>query len=288
MKYDIPEIAQIPNFIKIMDDLQVGNPVWLHGTVGTGKTTLGEKVAYAIHDRSEKDGKEPPFITINCTQWTSPIELKGGQTIEGYKEGGLIEAWRDGKVLILDELPKLDPNTAGILNDALAKAAKKDAIIFNGLNHPIKKHPQFACIATGNTTGKAAHANYLGNNKQDASLLDRFSGSFYKIGFNKALELLLVHRPLFHICDQIRTAIIQYEGKTAGDETEDVMTLRTMLNLQRSYELEMLRETGIKNGEGQIEATVPQGKTLKDGLESYFSIMNPDKANQIQEKRRFL
>jgi MoxR-like ATPase len=27
----------------------------------------------------------------------------------------------DGCVLLLDELPKIDPNTAGILNDALAK-----------------------------------------------------------------------------------------------------------------------------------------------------------------------
>lgn len=279
----MPEIAQIPNFMKIMDDLQVGNPVWLYGAAGTGKTTLGEKVAYAILERSEKEGKNPPYVTINCTQWTSPIELKGGQTIEGYKEGGLIEAWRDGKILILDELPKLDANTAGILNDALAKAAKKDAIIFNGLNHPIKKHSQFACIATGNTTGKATHAHYLGNNKQDASLLDRFSGSFYKIGFNRALEKMLVYPPLFHICDQIRSTIIKYEGKTAGDETEDLMTLRTMLNLQRSYELEMLRETGIKNAQGKVVSKVKQGKTLKDGLESYFSIMNREKAAHIQE-----
>ena len=32
-------------------------------------------------------------------------------------------AWEKGGCLILDELPKLDPNTAGLLNEALAETA---------------------------------------------------------------------------------------------------------------------------------------------------------------------
>lgn len=283
MKLDIPEIEQIPNFVKIMDDLTVGNNVWLYGSAGTGKTTLGEKIAYARLDRKENDGKEPPFVVINCNQWTSPIDLKGGQTIEGYKEGGLIEAWRDGLTLILDELPKLDANTAGILNDALAKTAKPNAIIFNGLNNPIEKHPNFSCIATGNTTGKAASGNYVGNNKQDASLLDRFAGSFYHIGFNTELERKLIYPSLFEICSKIRNAILQYEGNEQDDdETDDIMTLRTMLNFQRIYELEMLRETGLKRHNGETVMRINNGKTLVDSIESFFQVMNNDKANIIK------
>lgn len=139
-KLDIPEVQQIPQFMKIMDDLSVGNNPYLVGSAGTGKTTIGEKIAYAIKGRAENDGQELPFTIVNCNQWTSPIDIKGGQTISGYKEGALIEAWRDGKILILDEMPKLDANTAGLLNDALAKSAREDAIIFNGNNEPIKKH----------------------------------------------------------------------------------------------------------------------------------------------------
>ena len=282
-KTNIPEAVQIPSFMKILDDLWSGNNVFLVGAAGTGKTTLAEKIAYAHFGRAENDGKTLPFVVINCNQWTSPIDLKGGQTIEGYKEGALIDAWENGKILILDEMPKLDANTAGILNDALAKTAKDDAIIFNGLNEPKVKHPDFGCIATGNVIGKGASGNYVGNNKQDASLLDRFSGCIYRIGFNTELERLIVYPAVVGICHKIRTAILQYEGKDAGDDdTEDLMTLRTMINLQRAYELEMKRETGLKNEHGKPYKKIVNGKTLKDALDSYFLAMSKDKANHIK------
>ncbi len=285
VKIDIPEVKQIPDFMKYLDDLQSGNNVFLVGSAGTGKTTVAEKVAYSFFGRSEEDGKEPPFVIVNCNQWTSPIDLKGGQTIEGYKEGGMIEAWRDGKILILDEMPKLDANTAGILNDALAKSGKDGAVIFNGLNHPVKKHRRFGCIATGNVIGKGASGNYVGNNKQDASLLDRFSGCIYRVGFNEELERQLIYPPLVETCIKIRSAILRYEGKRQDDDdTEDIMTLRTMLNIQRGYELEMKRETGMQDEHGKIIPKVPGGKTLKDALESYFMAMNRDKAEHIKNE----
>ena len=282
-KLDIPEVEQIPDFVKILDDLSVGNNVFLVGMAGTGKTTLAETVAYSFNGRSTDDQQAPPYITINCNQWTSPIELKGGQTIEGYKEGGLIEAWRDGKILILDEMPKLDANTAGILNDALAKSAKPDAIIFNGLNEPIKKHPDFGCIASGNTFGRGSSGNYVGNQKQDASLLDRFSGSAYFIGFNETLERALIYPVLVDICINIRNAILSYEG-SKGKEMDDIMTLRTMLNMQRIYELQMRRIMGLKDSNGNRLPTTDHGKTLEDCLHSYFLVMNEDKAKAIKAK----
>ncbi len=280
---DIPEIDQIPDFMKILDDLSVGNNVFLKGIAGTGKTTLGEKIAYAYFGRKENDQKELPFIVINCNQYTSPIDIKGGQTMSGYKEGGLIEAWRDGKILILDEMPKLDPNTAGLLNDALAKSAKEEAVIFNGLNTPIVKHPDFGCIATGNVLGKGMSSNYVGNNKQDSSLLDRFSGSIYEISFNTALERSLIYPAVFTKCTEIRNFILSYENKENGDQdTEDIMTLRTMLNMQRIYELEMLRETGIADENGTTHRKIRQGKTLKDCFESYLMVMGKEKANEVR------
>ena len=102
---------------QIISDLLEGNNVYLVGKAGTGKTYLAKGIA-------ESAMGQPTYL-INCSQWTSPIEIRGGQTIEGYKEGELIKAWANGGVLILDELPKLDPNTAGLLNDALAETASQ-------------------------------------------------------------------------------------------------------------------------------------------------------------------
>ena len=109
---------------QMVSDLLDGNNIYLMGKAGTGKTYLAEAIAETILG-------QPKFM-INCSQWTSPIEIRGGQTIEGYQEGILVEAWAKGGVLILDELPKLDPNTAGLLNAALAEASKQPKYDENG------------------------------------------------------------------------------------------------------------------------------------------------------------
>ena len=282
-KLDVPEYEQIPEFMKILDDLSVGNNVFLVGPAGTGKSTLARLVVYSFFNRAVNDGKELPFVKINCNQWTSPTDIKGGQTIEGYREGGLIEAWRDGKILILDELPKLDPNTAGILNDALAESSIPDAVIFNGLNKPVKKHPDFGCIATGNVIGKSVSGNYSGNNKQDASLIDRFSGNIYQVGFNKVLERRVIYPEVVEICIKIRDKILELEGGTNSMDPDDLMTLRTMIHFNKIYELEMLRSTRLEDKNGNTHPRNERGKRLRDSLESYFMAMSQDKAMMIRE-----
>ena len=142
------------------------------------------------------------------------MDIVGGQTIEGYKEGRLTQAWGnldlgsnalgnpyEGALLLLDELPKIDPNTAGILNDGLAKI--KDGVkevtdskgnkvqvppsIMNGNGELIEKKKIFI-IATGNSLLNEANKDYEANFKQDLSLQDRFAGSCYKITYNYKFE----------------------------------------------------------------------------------------------------
>jgi hypothetical protein len=270
-----PIVLQLPNgkiqelaahsprskhFFKIIDDVICGNNVYLYGAAGTGKTYLAEQIAKAL-------ARE--FVTINCTQWTPPRELKGGETIEGYKEGIAMDCWEHGKILVLDELPKLDPNTAGILNEMLAKTADDtSATITTGEGRTINKHPDFAVIGTGNTTMKTFDPNYGGNNQQDASLIDRFSGNYYGIDFDPQLEISLVHRPVFKIFNWLRDTWIIKQN------LNDIITLRTMLGAKRTYQLEMYREIGkVPKVEG--------GKTLADTVLSYINVMDEDVRQDI-------
>ncbi|MEI7510035.1 MAG: AAA family ATPase, partial [Flavobacterium sp.] len=109
------ETTDIPNFWEIVDDILAGNNVFLIGEAGGGKTYTAEQISNII-------GRK--YVTLNCSQYTSPLEILGGQSVEGFKKGKLIDCWQEGKILIMDEMPKLDPNTAGLFNDALAKSSK--------------------------------------------------------------------------------------------------------------------------------------------------------------------
>jgi len=192
-------------FDLMLSDFEAGNNVYLYGGAGTGKTFIAKEIANALNYK---------LITLNCNQFTSPLDIVGGQTIEGYQEGRLIDAFgytdarkemnqRTGKyfsgaVLLLDELPKLDPNTAGVLNDGLSKIKDpsertEDGLeikpeITNGRGQIITKGNVFV-IATGNSLLNEADVNYEANFKQDLSLQDRFAGSTYELIIDPQYEL---------------------------------------------------------------------------------------------------
>lgn len=260
----------IATFQLILDDILMGNNVMLIGGAGTGKTYLAEEVI-----SKQALGRE--YVTINCSQWTSPTEIIGGQTMDGYVEGKLIEAWKNGHVLILDELPKIDPNTAGLFNDALAKTKVKDAVIFNSRRERFTKHKHFACIATGNIYPNNESIAYGANNKQDLSLLDRFSGSVYFIEKNPEIERLILRNDmLWSICDKLREAV-----ETSRYEAQ--LSLRFMQNARDSYNLEMARsKSGSSNS---VKANA--GKTFREAINSYLSTFTEVQQKNLKEKIRY-
>lgn len=274
IRYDLPRVAtvemekpEIDAFQQIVDDVVMGSNVMLIGGAGTGKTYLAETLI--AHKALARE-----HMTINCSQWTSPTEIIGGQTMDGYQEGKLIEAWKNGYVLVLDELPKLDANTAGLFNDALAKTRVPNAVIFNARRESFTKHPDFACIATGNVYPNKESMAYGANNKQDLSLLDRFSGSVYFIEKNPKIERAILQNFLiWSLCDKLRSAVeeLKYEAQ---------LSLRFMVSARDAFLLEMQRskETG-RNAIGPNE-----GKTFKSAVDSYLSTFTEVQQQNLRQK----
>lgn len=291
----------------VFTDILVGNNVYLFGRAGTGKTTLAKKIANFLLQRET--------FVINCNQFTSPIDIIGGQTIEGYKQGRLCQAWVSGGVLILDELPKLDPNTAGLLNEALAESAASDRkseiskddyekfkrmledskrelgfdvakegdvyvridypTITDGKGLKLRKHKNFACIGTGNTNMKEISQNFSGNNRQDYSLVDRFAGSFYKIEYDDALEQKLTYKRVYDVSKMIRDIL------DADKNSIESVSLRTMLNFNRIFEQQGLRKIKSKYAIPPIVVNKRQmAKTLGDSLLSFIDTL-PDATKDL-------
>lgn len=297
----------------IFSDLLVGNNVYLYGKAGTGKTTLAKKIA-------ENLLMQKTYV-INCNQFTSPINIIGGQTIEGYKQGLLCEAWEKGGILILDELPKLDPNTAGLLNEALAQSADNERTIAiskekydrykaeqdlenpsfdifevdgkyfytqyititDGKGTRLRKNRKFGVIATGNTNLKEISTNFSGNNRQDYSLVDRFAGSFYEIGFDQNLEKSLTYDLVYKVSIALRNFLLQ-----DNDSVESV-SLRTMLNFNRIYEQEMLREYESPYANPVIKVGGQElGKTFAQSVLSFISTLPATKQVAIERTTSIL
>jgi len=307
-----------PTTKAIIADLLAGNNVYLYGAAGTGKTVLAENIAtYLGEGDGESSGSGAGKRTINCSQWTSPTEIRGGQTITGYKQGTMIEAWENGDILILDELPKLDPNTAGLLNDVLSKTAdlpdtddfgnviwrtasgdirwtyttdgagKKiykgglnpdfikeliksgnDSVLNDYIKECYSKAKRFSVIGTGNTDMKTISTKFGGNNRQDYSLVDRFSGAYYNITYEytETYEATKTFSTVRDFMYPIRRFLARQK-----DVAESV-SARTVLNVNRVFLQEMLitiqSPLALK-----INNQVPS-EPLKTFAESIFNFLN--------------
>jgi cobaltochelatase CobS len=213
----------------------------------------------------------------------------GGQSIDGFKEGKLIDCWKNGKILILDEMPKLDPNTAGLFNDALAKSSKTKTDESQRINSantseaPIPRNKDFGIIATGNIyPNTSPPEQYRGNNQQDLSLLDRFSGSVYYTEFNEALDQKMCRFEFLYkfLVGNYHTYIkAKNEGRTLPAplglrtiiEANNMKNLalvsyRTEIAFRVAFEYELVRAIARKEGK-DVQVV---GKTLAKTFESYM------------------
>lgn len=274
------DVANIPNLYQIIDDVLAGCNVYLIGEAGGGKTYTAEKIAEVLGRIS---------VTLNCSQYTSPLEILGGQSVDGFMQGKLIDCWRNGKILIMDEMPKLDPNTAGLFNDALAKSSKTDPDDKKRINSanaeeaPIPRAKDFAIIATGNIYPNEPPApQYRGNNQQDLSLLDRFSGSVYYTEFDKTTDQNMCRFQFLYdflvgnYYEYIKakkdgTAVpppkgLRTEIEDKGWKSLSLVSYRTIIAFRVGFEYELVRAIAKKDG-NSINIV---GKTLSSTFQSYL------------------
>lgn len=278
-----------PLFQKLLSDFLARNNVYLYGGAGTGKTFIVEQLA---------DFLGYDYVEVNCNQFTSPLDLVGGQTIEGYQKGKLEMAWTNidkqgnemnGAVLCLDELPKLDPNTAGVLNAALAKiklgTPDKLTYIYNGKGEKIYKKNIFV-VATGNTQLNDTSVEYEANFKQDLSLQDRFVGATYEVladyrsEFEGALKDFAF---LFIFMTKIREAIIERRlTGVAFVSYRILISLRDTYIIERSQSMQDSIKYVPQGTDSEVSAIV-KVKTLKEGLDSFLNLFNDTQRKYLEE-----
>lgn len=285
----------MPLFQKILSDFVAMNNIYLFGGAGTGKTYIAQELAKFL-------GFE--FILLNCNQYTSPLEILGGQTINGYQRGKLERAWGNldvdgnkskynGAVLCIDEMPKIDPNTAGLFNDALAKVKDYDEsdptnvippTIENGKGDPIPKG-NLVIIATGNLKLNEVSTEYEANFKQDLSLQDRFVGATYEVTVDYQAEwestmkgFAFIYIPLVKLREKIE------QEKWTGFA---FVSRRIMISLKATYITYRNAMSGNLNASPQTIQALQTPKTVIQGVNSFLNLFKPDQIQKLKDAMKY-
>lgn len=133
--------------------------VFLVGPTGTGKSYSVRQIAQLFN---------LPFYFQS--QAIEAFDLVGYEKVNGVqKYTPFVTAFRDGGICLLDECDRYDAKASTALNSALANG---EITLDNG--EVIKRHHEFICIASGNTFGFGANADFTAAEKMDLSTISRF------------------------------------------------------------------------------------------------------------------
>jgi cobaltochelatase CobS len=154
---------------------------------------------------------------------------------------------------------------------------------------PIPRSNDFAVIATGNIyPNEAPPPEYRANNQQDLSLLDRFSGSVYKVMPSKLLDEqfcrfqflydMLVGN-YYEYMDAIKNKTTKPQAKGLRTILKDlgldelaVVSYRTLTAFRVSFEFQLVR----KIAESEGNKILNEGKTLDKAFDSFMIAFNND------------
>lgn len=180
-----------PVMARVLRYIAAGENVYLFGPAGAGKNVICEQIAETLGIPFYYDNS-----VLSKHDLSGYIQPHSGELLETpfYK------AVTGGGVYMLDEMDNCAAEALITLNAALANGYYTFPKVGK-----VKLHPDFHCVAAGNTAGLGATADFCGRNKLDESSRDRFT--FVEVDY----------------CPEIESAIA---GGNGGDILEFVRGLR--------------------------------------------------------------
>ena len=187
----VPDIEghQHPSFAKLLrlatsrDTSGFVPNIWVTGPAGSGKTTGARMLAKAL---------ELPFFYNGALE--TKFEVIGYSDAGGkYHTTAFREAMEQPSVYLFDDIDSCDSNAPLLaLNGALA----------NGLiafpDKHVERHRDSIVIATANTWGLGATADYVGRTRLDGAFTDRFGGKV-TWGYDEEFERAISGNPTWTV-----------------------------------------------------------------------------------------
>ena len=170
---------------EVIRRLKCRGTVMLKGPAGTGKSHLAINACQKLFDIKGdaydvvRSGK---FAQISFSPDTMSADMLGYQDANGvYHETDIVRVFRDGGVILFDEIDSADGTVLTKLNTMLANGTVPTP---EGV---VTRNPKTYIIWTGNTWGTGGDSMYM-RNRLDAATLDRVVASTITIDYDAELE----------------------------------------------------------------------------------------------------
>lgn len=161
------------SFGDLLTVLGCGVHAYLTGPAGSFKTSAATQAAKALDLKCS---------AISVCQQTTAVSLLGYMNAMGdYVTTEFRKRYQSGGVFILDEIDNGNANVLAVLNSALANGS---CAFPDGM---VARHEDFRLVATANTFGQGANAQYVGRCQLDAATLDRFA--FIQWEYDSEMEM---------------------------------------------------------------------------------------------------
>ena len=174
--------------------------VMLSGPAGSGKSSLAMEACKEMFNIKGdfydviKSGK---FAQISFSPDTMSADMLGFTDVNGvYHETDIVKVFREGGVMLFDEVDSADPSVFTKLNTMVANGTVPTP---NGV---VTRHPEAYFVWTGNTWGTGANSMYCGRNRLDAASLDRVTCATIYVDYDTKLERMICAN---NGCDEAKT-----------------------------------------------------------------------------------
>lgn len=158
---------------------------FLVGPAGTGKSTIAMQACAKIFGMNSIQDvlSSDKFAQISFSPDTVSADMIGFTDVNGvFHETDIIRVFRDGGLILFDEMDDADASLLVKLNTMLANG------VIPTPNGVVIQNLETYIVGTANTFGKGGNSMYVGRSRLDAATLDRWKLSTIQIEYDFSME----------------------------------------------------------------------------------------------------
>ena len=171
---------------EVVKRLKCLHKAFLVGPAGTGKSTLALcacKELFGIEGTLQDVAKSDKFAQISFSPDTITADMLGFTDVNGvFHETDIVRVFREGGVILFDEMDDADASLLVKLNTMLANG------VIPTPNGMVTQNANTYIIGTANTYGTGGDSMYVGRSRLDAATLDRWKLATIMVDYDKKLE----------------------------------------------------------------------------------------------------